>query len=66
MNVKRKKYILVIGAILLVAAIIFHFCLPQEIQGIVLFFGGLGIVLLVGALLVVPICLLLVKYFQKR
>lgn len=65
MNVKRKN-ILVMGVILLVAAIILRFCLPREIQAIVLFFGGLGIVLIVGVLLVVPICLLLVKYFQKR
>lgn len=66
MNVKRNTIILIIGIILLASAIILRYFMPREVQSIVLFFGGLGVVLIIGVLLMVPFCLLLVKYFLKR
>lgn len=66
MNVKRDMVILIIGIILLASAIILRYFMPREVQSIVLFFGGLGGVLIIGVLLMVPFCLLLVKYFTKR
>lgn len=66
MNVKRDMVILIIGIILLASAIILRYFMPREVQSIVLFFGGLGVVLIIGVLLMVPFCLLLVKYFTKR
>lgn len=66
MNAKRKTLLLCTGILLLLVAIAVYYYLPKESQACALFFGSLGLILVIGVLLVIPLCLLLVRYFQKK
>lgn len=64
---KRKRWILPAVILLLtIAGTAAYVCPHQELRGSLIFFGLLGLILISGALLVVPLCLLLVKYFKNR
>lgn len=64
---KRKRWMIpTIVFLLTIAGTAAYVCLHQELRSSLIFFGLLGFILILGALLVVPLCVLLVKYFKNR
>lgn len=64
---KRKRWIIpAIIFLLIIAGTAVYVYPQQELRSSLIFFGLLGFILILGALLVVPLCLLLVKYFKNR
>lgn len=66
MNKSKWVIMLIVGAIVLIAGIGALSYQSQEVRGLLLFFGGLGLLIVLAALLVTPLCLLIVKYFKKH
>lgn len=66
MNKSKWVVALIIGAIILIAGIRVLLHQSQEIRGLLIFFGGIGLLIIIAALLVTPLCLLIVKYLKKH
>lgn len=65
---KRKRWMIpaIIFLLTIAGTVVVYVCPQQELRGSLIFFGLLGFILISGVLLVVPLCLLLVKYLTKR
>lgn len=65
---KKNKWVvaLIIGAIALFAVIGTLLYQSHKARGLLLFFGGLGLLIIISAILVTPLCLLIVKYFKRH